>query len=62
MSESPLKPGEIAGLFGVDPKTVRRWAKAGKMGAFKTPGGQYRFPAKEVQSIIAKARLGGNIK
>jgi len=65
MSITPavLKPGEVAGLFGVDPKTVRRWAQDGTIpGAFKTPGGQLRFRAGEVHALAEKARIGGNIK
>jgi len=43
-----LKPHEVAALFRVDPKTVGRWTKAGKMGEkkvdwFRTPGGHLRF-------------------
>ena len=29
--EALLTPAEVAALFRVDPKTVTRWAKAGKL-------------------------------
>ncbi|MEP6854676.1 MAG: helix-turn-helix domain-containing protein, partial [Pedococcus sp.] len=29
--EKLLTPAEVASLFRVDPKTVTRWAKAGKL-------------------------------
>ena len=37
-----LTPSEVAALFRVDPKTVTRWAKAGKLTAIKTLGGHRR--------------------
>jgi predicted site-specific integrase-resolvase len=39
-------PGDVAGLFHVDSKTVTRWIKAGKFRAdewVKTPGGHHRL-------------------
>jgi len=38
-----LTPGEVAKLFRVDPKTVTRWAHAGKLPCITTPGGHKRF-------------------
>ena len=38
-----LTPSEVATLFRVDPKTVTRWAKAGKLSAIRTLGGPRRF-------------------
>lgn len=40
-----LKIGEVAELFGVQPPTVRRWMKAGKIHYIRTPGGSIRVPA-----------------
>lgn len=53
MSEDPreerlLTPGEVARIFRVDPKTVSRWAQAGKLTCIRTPGGHYRFPESAV--------------
>jgi hypothetical protein len=31
LAESLLTPAEVAAMFRVDPKTVTRWAKAGKL-------------------------------
>lgn len=46
-------PGDVAKIFRVDPKTVSRWATAGRVpGAFRTPGGHWRFPA-EIVDILA---------
>ena len=42
-----LSPGQVAEMFSVDPKTVTRWAKAGKLTAVKTLGGHRRYHADE---------------
>ena len=42
-AEILLTPREVAELFGVDPKTVTRWAKAGKLTSIRTLGGHRRF-------------------
>ena len=43
-----LKPDEVAAIFRVDPKTVSRWAKAGKLAAKRTVGGHRRYPVSGV--------------
>lgn len=47
-----LTPGEVAALFRVDPKTVTRWAVAGKLTAIRTPGGHRRFREDEVRALL----------
>lgn len=47
-----LTPGEVASLFRVDPKTVTRWAKAGRVTRVRTPGGHSRFWESEVQALL----------
>lgn len=49
-----LTPAEVAKLFRVDPKTVTRWAKAGKLTAIRTLGGHRRYRKSEVQSLLNK--------
>ena len=51
--EALLTPAEVAALFRVDPKTVTRWAKAGKLSAIRTLGGHRRYRAAEVQALLA---------
>lgn len=34
-----LTPGEVAALFRVDPKTVTRWATAGRIGSIRPRAG-----------------------
>ena len=47
-----LTPSEVAALFRVDPKTVTRWAKAGKLTAIKTLGGHRRYKESEVKALL----------
>ena len=47
-----LTPGEVAALFRVDPKTVTRWAGAGRIGSVRTPGGHRRFRESEVRALL----------
>ncbi len=47
-----LTPGEVAALFRVDPKTVTRWATAGRIGSIRTPGGHRRFRESEVNQLL----------
>ncbi len=47
-----LTPAEVAALFRVDPKTVTRWAKAGKLTAIRTLGGHRRYRQSEVHSLL----------
>lgn len=43
-----LTPAEVASLFRVTPKTITRWAEAGKLPAIRTLGGHRRFPVHGV--------------
>ena len=47
-----LAPAEVAQLFGVGPKTVTRWARAGKLNAVRTLGGHRRYRASEVRALL----------
>ena len=50
-AEILLTQREVAELFGVDPKTVTRWAKAGKLTSIRTLGGHRRFRKSEVDDL-----------
>ncbi len=52
-AETLLTPREVADLFGVDPKTVSRWAKAGKLTSIRTLGGHRRYRKSEVDDLRA---------
>jgi excisionase family DNA binding protein len=46
-----MTPGEVAKVFRVDPKTVTRWAHAGRLRSIRTPGGHVRFFRKEIMDM-----------
>ena len=51
-TEALLTPAEVAAMFRVDPKTVTRWAKAGKVSSIRTLGGQRRYRESEVRDLM----------
>jgi excisionase family DNA binding protein len=52
-----MTPAEVAALFRVDPKTVTRWADAGKLTAVRTLGGHRRYLQDEVQNLLVASSL-----
>ncbi len=52
-----MTPREVARAFNVDPKTVTRWAKAGKLWSALTPGGHRRFSEAEVRARLTGGRV-----
>jgi len=58
IQEKLLTPGEVAALFRVDPKTVTRWAKAGKLTSIRTLGGHRRYKESEVSTLLRSISQG----
>ena len=56
--ERLLTPAEVAALFRVDPKTVTRWAKAGKLSSIRTLGGHRRYWETEVRRLLEQSAVG----
>ncbi len=54
-----LTPAEVAALFRVDPKTVTRWAKAGKLTAIRPLGGHRRYRQSEVLGLLKANQTSG---
>lgn len=54
-TEVLLTPAEVAAMFRVDPKTVTRWAKAGKLSSIRTLGGHRRYRENEVKELLGGA-------
>jgi excisionase family DNA binding protein len=53
--EKLLTPAEVASMFRVDPKTVTRWAKAGKLSSIRTLGGHRRYREAEIESLLRES-------
>jgi excisionase family DNA binding protein len=53
--EELLTPSEVAAMFRVNPKTVTRWARAGRISYIKTLGGHRRFKASEIRRLLEEA-------
>lgn len=51
--EPLLTPSQVAVIFHVDPKTVTRWAQAGRISSVRTLGGHRRYRQSEVDALIA---------
>ena len=54
MNDQLLTTPEVAALFGVHAKTVRKWIKQGRLRGVRTPGGGYRVRASDVQTAYAE--------
>ena len=57
-TEAMLTPAEVAQLFRVDPKTVTRWARAGKLTSIRTLGGHRRYRESEVRTLLGRVDSG----
>lgn len=51
---------EVAAIFQVAPKTVSRWAKAGKLPFRRTMGGHRRYPDAEIRELARQYGLWGS--
>jgi excisionase family DNA binding protein len=56
-----LSPGEVAAIFRVHPKTVTRWADAGKVWSTRTPGGHRRYSRAEFGTAPEAAALPASV-
>jgi excisionase family DNA binding protein len=55
-NDALLTPAEVAALFRVDPKTVTRWANAGKLSPMKTLGGHRRYSTAEIRILMTESK------
>lgn len=47
-----LSLGEACRMLGVNPSTLRRWADAGQVRSYRTPGGHRRFAEDDLQALV----------
>jgi len=52
-TEYDLSPIEAAAILGVHEDTLKSWARTGKVGAYKTPGGWWRFRRADLDALVA---------
>ncbi|MBX6386547.1 MAG: helix-turn-helix domain-containing protein [Microbispora sp.] len=53
IAERLLTSDEVAAVFRVDPKTVVRWAREGRIAGIRTPGGRLlRFRESVVRAAL----------
>jgi excisionase family DNA binding protein len=50
--EPLLTVSEVAELFRVNARTVKRWAKTRRVTAIRTPGGHHRYPAAQIYALL----------
>ncbi|MFN4000911.1 MerR family DNA-binding transcriptional regulator [Microcella sp.] len=55
--QAALPIGEVARMLGVSVGTLRNWEKSGKIATFRTPGGQRRFRAEDVEALRSGTAL-----
>ena len=49
---------EVAAHLGVSTQTVYRWTRAGKLTAYRGPGGQYRYKIEDIDAIVERIPAG----
>lgn len=50
-----LTPKAAAELAGVHHETLKRWAAEGRVGAWRTPGGWWRFRRADLEALLEPA-------
>jgi excisionase family DNA binding protein len=54
-----LSTSQAAEALGVSLGTVRRWSDMGHLASYRTPGGQRRFSAEQIEQFLEKLHRGG---
>lgn len=55
--EKPLTTGEVARLLHVSAVAVLHWIRAGKLKAYRVPGGHYRIARAEFRTFLANNQI-----
>src|SRR2546428_13336766 len=57
MNTDVLSTRQVATLLGVGEATVKRWADAGEIDCFRTPGGHRKFRLRDVTAFVQKRQF-----
>ncbi len=59
MAATPYSTGQLAGLAGCSPKTVRRWIRSAALPSCRLPSGRgdYRIPARQAAAFLRTRRV-----
>jgi excisionase family DNA binding protein len=62
ISKSPLglSTSQAAQALGVSLGTIRRWSDMGYLESYRTPGGQRRFSAEQIEQFLVKLQRGSH--
>jgi excisionase family DNA binding protein len=52
---------QAARYLGVSLATIRRWADAGHLGCYRTPGGQRRFSREQLDGFVGSLKRTNDI-
>ena len=53
-----LSTSQAAEALGVSLGTVHRWSDMGHLASYRTPGGQRRFSAEQIEQFLEKLERG----
>lgn len=51
-----LSPAAAAEYLGIHEDTLKRWARDGRIAAFRTPGGWWRFAQADLDAFLEAGR------
>jgi len=57
-----LAPREAAKILGISYPTLKQWIYHGKLKSVKTPGGHHRVPESEIDRLIPRKLLYGDLE
>jgi molybdopterin-binding protein len=60
--EALLPPREAAKVLGVSYPTLKQWIYRGKIRTVKTPGGHHRVPENEIDRLLPKKLMRGDVE